>query len=235
MSPLRALVSVVSLALLVACLTVLFLSMRTVMDLGGYCASGGPYAIRVQCPDSVVVLLPASIILGLIAAFVYASSSSQLPGPRLWPLAWPALFLSLGWNFLEFGLNPPFGTGPEFGWLLCAVVFFVMGLVPLGVLFDRQILTTLFWNDPPPDRPVDPHRALEYSPGPSSAAPTAFPPFPVPADFPLSAPVVPGSRPVDRGSGEVAESLERLSTLHKGGALSDAEFTAAKKKILEEE
>lgn len=150
MSPLRALVSVVSLALLVACLTVLFLSMRTVMDLGGYCASGGPYAIRVQCPDSVVVLLPASIILGLIAAFVYASSSSQLPGPRLWPLAWPALFLSLGWNFLEFGLNPPFGTGPEFGWLLCAVVFFVMGLVPLGVLFDRQILTTLFWNDPPP-------------------------------------------------------------------------------------
>ena len=32
-------------------------------------------------------------------------------------LAWPALFLSLGWNFLEYGVNPPeaFGDGPELG------------------------------------------------------------------------------------------------------------------------
>ena len=119
--------------------------------------------------------------------------------------------------------------------MLCAVVFFVMGLVPLGILFDKQILTTLFWNDPPSDRPVDPYVPLGYSPREPSAAPTAFPPFPVPADFPLSAPVVQGSGPVDQAPGEVAELLERLSKLHEGGALSDTEFTAAKKKILEEE
>lgn len=235
MSPVRALVSLVSLMVLVACLTVLFLTMRAVMAIGGYCASGGPYAIRVQCPEDVVVLLPVSIVLGLLAAFVYASSSAKLPGPRLWPLAWPALFLSLGWNFLEFGLDPPFGAGPDFAWLLCAVVFFVMGLVPLGILFDKQILTTLFWNDPPSDRPVDPYVPLGYSPRGHPAPPTAFPPFPVPADFPLSSPVVGESRPVDRGPGEVAESLERLSKLHADGALSDKEFTAAKKRILEEE
>ena len=229
MSTRRAVVSLVSLAVLVACLTVLFLTMRMVMDLGGSCASGGPYVIRAQCPEGVVVLLPASIMLGLLAAFIYASSSAGLPGPRLWPLAWPALFLSLGWNFLEFGLNPPFGAGPEFGWLLCAVVFFVMGLVPLGALANKQIWTTLFWNDPPSSGPQDPYYTGTYSPQGHSSAPTAFPPFPVPVEFPASPPDV-----RDSGPAEVTELLERLSQLHADGALSDSEFTAAKKQILGE-
>ena len=33
-----------------ACLTVLFLCMRSVMDIGGSCASGGPYEIANPCP-----------------------------------------------------------------------------------------------------------------------------------------------------------------------------------------
>jgi hypothetical protein len=30
-------------------------------------------------------------------------------------LAWPALFLSLGWDFLEYGVRNPFGDGVEWG------------------------------------------------------------------------------------------------------------------------
>ena len=47
----------------------------------------------------------------------------------------PALFLSLGWNFLEFGLRPPGGEPGEvvWSWLFCAVVFGLMGAVPLAV------------------------------------------------------------------------------------------------------
>ena len=47
-------------------------------------------------------------------------------------LAWPALFISLGWNFLEFALfPPPPDTGIELGWLIPGVLFVIMGAVPL--------------------------------------------------------------------------------------------------------
>jgi hypothetical protein len=42
-------------------------------------------------------------------------------------LAWSMLFLSLGWNFLEFGLHAPGGGGLAIGWLVSAAAFFAMG------------------------------------------------------------------------------------------------------------
>ncbi len=44
-------------------------------------------------------------------------------------LAWPALFLSLGWNFLAYGFFPPEG-GWVWSWLFCGVLFVLMGAVP---------------------------------------------------------------------------------------------------------
>ena len=50
-------------------------------------------------------------------------------------LAWPALFLSLGWNFLEFGFDPPGeDDGLVWGWIVCGVVFWLMGGLPLFAL-----------------------------------------------------------------------------------------------------
>ena len=45
-------------------------------------------------------------------------------------LAWPALFCSLGWNFLSYAFDPP-GGGFEVGALICGIVFWVMGAGPL--------------------------------------------------------------------------------------------------------
>lgn len=45
-------------------------------------------------------------------------------------LAWPALFLSLAWNFLEYALQPPEGEGIVWGWLIPGVLFVLMGGVP---------------------------------------------------------------------------------------------------------
>jgi hypothetical protein len=50
------------------------------------------------------------------------------------PLAWPGLFLSLGWNFLEFTFSPP-GGGLAWGWLICGVLFVLMGGLPLILAF----------------------------------------------------------------------------------------------------
>jgi hypothetical protein len=38
------------------------------------------------------------------------------------------LFLALGWNFIEFGLDPPGGEGTVWGWLIPGVLFWVMAL-----------------------------------------------------------------------------------------------------------
>jgi hypothetical protein len=73
-----------------------------------------------------------SIFGGIAMLFVYAVSAAGRES--LWPLAWPALFLSLGWNFLEYGLDPPGAAGVAPGWLVCAVVFGLMGAVPLWIL-----------------------------------------------------------------------------------------------------
>jgi hypothetical protein len=127
----KSVLTFVGLAGSVACLTILYLSMRSVMAVGGTCASGNtPYAIRTPCPTGVPGLMMGSIFLGLAFLSLYALSAV---GPNLVFLAWPALFLSLGWNFLDFGLNPPGDSGGGGGWLVCAVVFFLMGGVPLAI------------------------------------------------------------------------------------------------------
>ena len=102
------------------------------MDLGGFCASGGPYVIAVECPDAVLATTPLSIFGGFAAAGLMAWGGAALGGSwmSLVFLAWPALFLSLGWNFLEYGFTA-LDSGWVWSWLFCGVVFVLMGGVPL--------------------------------------------------------------------------------------------------------
>ena len=117
---------------LAASITVLFLGMRAVLGVGGFCAEGGPYVIEVHCPPGVAELMPLSILGLFVFGGLMFWKGASLGGPYglLPALAWPALFLSLGWNFLEFGVNPP-GGGLALGWLIPGVVFVLMGGGPL--------------------------------------------------------------------------------------------------------
>ena len=56
---------VVGLVIVTAGLTVVFLSMRAVMDIGGYCASGGPYVIAQECPRGAAAMMPAGTSMGV--------------------------------------------------------------------------------------------------------------------------------------------------------------------------
>ena len=139
------LVPAVAAGVLALCLTMLFLAMRAVMEVGGACASGGPYEIATPCPRGIGWMMPVAIFGGLASALVLAITAGD--GPRLWTLAWPALFLSLGWNFFEFGLDPPGQEGTSPGWLVCAALFALMGGVPLvGVV--RYAGRVTFWGSP---------------------------------------------------------------------------------------
>ncbi len=114
------------------CISCLYQGMRPIMRLGGMVASGGPYAIAHPAP-SWVWIIPLSVVFGMVCFFLNLFTAPD-DGINLMPLAWPGLFLSLGWNFLEFAFAPP-GGGFAWGWLVCGVVFVLMGGLPLLLAF----------------------------------------------------------------------------------------------------
>jgi hypothetical protein len=217
------------------CLTMLFLSARALMSIGGSCGSGGRSFVETPCPEGIVWIMPVSIVGGLVALGIYAVSLLPV-GPRLILLAWPALFLSLGWDFLSASLS---GDGVEWGFMICAVVFAIMGAAPLFFLFSLDGLRAVFWGPPEP-------RRVAASPRPLAGGVrwTASVVLPGDNDPPRDAPGGPARRgarfvdlspvdtPVDSGPGDLVGQLERLSALHKTGRLDDDEYAAAKARLL---
>lgn len=198
----RIMLTAVGLATVSAGLTLVFLGMRSVMDVGGACASGGPYVSVQPCPEGVAGLIPLGILGGLFGLWIYAINVRWLPGPRLTLLSWSALFLSLGWNFWEYGLS----EGPVWGWIICGVVFVLMGGLPLLGLANRDYFRMTFWSDA----------------GGAPGTPTIRKVVSRPAPVATSA------------ADSVTEALVQLAALHRQGALTDDEFTQAKRRILED-
>ena len=106
-------------------ITLLFLGMRAVMDIGGFCAEGGPYVIAQSCPDAA----PPSLILGMLGLFLFGAIATVggIKVGGVWAatplIGWSALFGLLGWNFMEYGVFAVPGGGIELGWAICGVVF----------------------------------------------------------------------------------------------------------------
>jgi hypothetical protein len=212
----RSVVTFVALTGVAMALTWLFLGMRAVMQIGGSCASGGPYEVATPCPEGIPLVMLGGIFGGLVFLGVYATKGLRF-GPRLAFLAWPALFLSLGWNFLEFGLNPPGDEGGvSVSWLFCAVLFALMGGVPLVFLFTGSGLRSTFAADGTGPSLIGTRVKSARSSGEALGK--------------VSGRVDTG----DQGGqpDDLPNALERMAALHASGALTDDEFTAAKRRLL---
>jgi hypothetical protein len=238
----------VSLAAAACGMTMLYLGMRSIMEIGGACADGGPFVPAVRCPEGVPFMILGGIWGGIIFMGIYAWQTIKNKVPSFLAFSWSALFLSLGWNFLEFGLDPPFGEGLEWGWLVCAILFGLMGGIPL-IFAVKPVLRNFFNPKPEPERvkplPVGQMKArLSNRPkkkrggGKSSTAAgspskTAWATL---RDMGTSAAPTTTVAPEEETEAEsMVAALERLQYLHRSGALSDAEFAAAKAKIIEGE
>jgi len=199
-----------SLAGVTCALALVYLAMRSVMDVGGFCAEGGPYVIAQHCPQGVPAIMVGSIIGGLILAFVYAWQVVRYRIPGFLGLLWPALFLALGWNFLEYAFNSPLaGGGVVWGWLICGVVFMLMGGLPLLVMLPMTVRG--FTRDD------------EHPPG-------------WPAGMPLAhMQRVVGHVQPSGGDARMVDELERLAKLRESGALGAEEYETAKHKLLGKE
>ncbi len=142
-SPLWGTVLVLTTTGVAAIMTMVFLGMRATVEIGGACASGGPYVSAQPCPDGVGLIMGLGIPLGMILVFVNVAATFRLQSPFVAWLAWPALFLSLGYNFWDFGLNPPDGRSIAWSWIICGAVFVLMGAAPLVLMFQQTKLLYL--------------------------------------------------------------------------------------------
>src|SRR5690242_2025043 len=71
--------------------------------LGGSCASGGPYAIAVECPRAVLIVVPGSIFLTL-GAVIAGSIVHRGFGVPLLSWAWGLAFGALGVESIVGGI-----------------------------------------------------------------------------------------------------------------------------------
>lgn len=117
--------------------TLLFQVSLSVMAIGGSCASGGPYEIAVECPDSVAVFAPVSIFMGLFAVAIGAFFARGF-GTPLTTWAWPILFCGLGGVFLLAF----FSSGDPVG-LIIGGLFELMGIAPLIIEFRGSLQRVL--------------------------------------------------------------------------------------------
>lgn len=208
-------------------LTMLSLGMRSVMDVGGSCSSGGPYLSAQPCPSGAWVV-PVAIWLGLLSLGVYLLGS--LPqGPHLAALAWPALFLTLGWNFLDYGIH---NDGPgSVGMLVCAVVFGLMGGLPLLVLRDRTMREHVLLGDDGVGRPPPPTIPRPVATATRSAARSARVVL-RPRTTRPTPPGEPGS--ATAADADLVSRLERLAAMRDRGILTEPEFREAKRQLLDD-
>lgn len=115
--------------------TGLYQAAAAVMSLGGSCASGGPYAIEVECPESVIVFAPLGIFgffLSLGVALVFARGF----GVSLVAWAWPILFVGLGIEFILAGAS---GQSSVVN-IVIGIMFIAMGLAPVWFVVSSKAL-----------------------------------------------------------------------------------------------
>src|SRR4051812_17377158 len=210
--------------------------MRAVLGVGGYCAEGGPYVIAQHCPEGTALLLPVSIFAGLGSAALVGWKGARL-GSRwaaLVALAWPALFISLGWNFLQFAFAPPEGMdGIELGWLIPGILFVIMGTVPLigflpgGKGWTPQAADARAGYDFNAEGEARYEHALRGQRAHLLEDLVKAAEQRGPAQT-----TAPGPLPV--GGSDVVSKLERLSALYRAGSLTYDEFQRAKQATITE-
>jgi len=199
---------------LAVCITLIWLGMRSVMDIGGACADGGPFVPVQPCPEGSA----AALMLGMFGLFgfgglgLYAGSRVGGGWVALPLLGWPALFGSLGWNFLEYGFTFEDGD-PVWGWIVPGILFILMAVVPLWFVWWARGSAT------PLDARLGLSRGLDAraTRDARNASSEPRPSHPSPADPSVEDPV---------------DQLERLADLRRRGDLTGDEYERFKRALL---
>ena len=202
-----------------ASITLIWLGMRAVMDIGGACADGGPFVPVQPCPAGA----PAALTLGMLGIFgfgalgIYAGARIGGGWAGLPLLAWPALFGSLGWNFLEYGFTFE-EDAIVWGWVIPGVIFILMAVVPLWFVWSVRSsavpINARFGLPAAREMATDPAPSLGWDPS-----------------HRRSEPPVAEAPPAETAS-EAIDRLERLAELRRRGDLTTDEYERFKQALL---
>lgn len=216
-------------------ITLLFLGMRAVMDVGGMCAEGGPYVIETTCPEGVPIVMLLGIFGSLGSLFLAGWKGIAIGegAVSVLFLGWPALFGVLGFNFLQYGFDPP-GDDPgwAWGWLICGVLFWAIAFGPL-------LLGA--WGARSAGRGAAAAATRAIPGGPRFGAVIRDKRAAREAGRSMSPTVAPAADPDGAGTAAAGDphgdalvgGLERLAALHRAGSLTDDEYARAKAELLE--
>jgi hypothetical protein len=159
--PLKVLVGLFLVALaVVTCVTLMWLAVHTVMQIAT--PSAGTSSVRVTSDDVPWLwIVPISIITGVFLVMAHAVLAGAAGGFNLLLPLWSALFLSLGWNFLEIGFYPA-GGGTNWGMLITGAVFVLMGAAPLAGALARGSDNLFYISERSVDGRVDESATLRF-------------------------------------------------------------------------
>jgi hypothetical protein len=172
-------------------------------------------------------MAPVGVCAGLLGLGLYLLRRPA-GSPQLLIFAWPALFGSLGVQFLRAAA----AESGAYGFWLCGVVFLVMAAAPvvLVVAAERGAVAPLLLGDGLAEPEGSEDRQLRIARLEEDGSASRFSDL-GPVDLGGFAP---GSAdPVRENGGDLCEHLDRLSRLHRQGELSDAEFAEAKQQVLD--
>lgn len=118
----------------------LYFPMRAVLDVGGYCAEGGPYVIETHCPEGSTLFLTLGVPLWFAGVFIGLFVAATLSAPQPIFAGWALLFGALGWNFVDYTFNADPSGRIVASWLVCGIVFWVMALPALVILVGGRFV-----------------------------------------------------------------------------------------------
>jgi hypothetical protein len=114
-----------------AAITVLSMLLRSATAVGGSCADVDVALGDQPCRSHTGAALLLAVACALLCLLAVSWGAAVLGAPRPLFLAWPVLALTLGWNFLRDGFDPPMGEGIALGYVVGGVVFLLLGAAPL--------------------------------------------------------------------------------------------------------
>jgi hypothetical protein len=112
-----------------AAITLLSMLLRAATAVGGSCSDPSLASAPCRSHPGTALLLAVACALACLLAVSWGAAVLGAPRPLF--LAWPVLALTLGWNFLRDGFDPPMGEEIGLGYVVGGVVFLVLGVAPL--------------------------------------------------------------------------------------------------------
>lgn len=129
-----------------AAITLGALSLRAGLTTGA-CIAGGSNSSFLRCAPGMIPALGVTAGLGAVGLGLTLGTVRRRPLPNPLPLAWAAMFLVVGWFFLDDGLIHPGEQGVRIGFIVIAVVFAGLAFAPLlsGGRTDRPAPRPGWW------------------------------------------------------------------------------------------